>query len=261
MDSTTDSVESKSQASTKSIALYVTCLINSCRPEIAWDCVSLLESLGFRVDIPMDQSCCGQPGYNGGHDITALAQQQIACLEAFDYVVIPSGSCAGMIINHYPTLFDPHSEWARRSQELAQKTHELSDFLLKQGWAPKAKVTQTDAYEVNFSHHTSCSCRRETRSHGATEALLQRLNIPLVDFEEQEVCCGFGGSFSEKFSAISQRMALNKLEQIERSGGDTVVAADLGCLLHLEACAARLNKTTRFMHLAQVLKQHGGHSQ
>lgn len=256
MDREPHSSETGTSTNIKSVALYVTCLINSCRPEIAWDCVNLLKSLGFHVEVPMDQSCCGQPGYNGGHNVSSLAQQQIECLEPFDYVVIPSGSCAGMIINHYPSLFEPNSQWQQRSQKLAGKTYELSDFLLRQGWTPTRLSAGSESVPTRYSHHTSCSCRRETGSHGATQSLIEKLNVPIGQLKDQEVCCGFGGSFSEKFSAIAQRMALNKLECIESAGSDAVIAADLGCLLHLEACATVNKKPIKFLHLAQVLNQY-----
>lgn len=232
------------------VALYITCLVNTLRPQVAWDTIALLESLGMAVAVPEQQTCCGQPGYNNGHDVASLAKQQIIALEPFDWVVVPSGSCAGMIKNHYPTLFTGDVVWESRSENLSNKTFELSEFLVQNDWRPALNTTDSE----NWAHHTSCSCRRDVRTHQYTEALLQNNGTETVEFAEQEVCCGFGGTFSEKFSAIAERMATNKLQQIKDVGTTNVVSADLGCLMHLEKAAKSQGDNLTFKHLAEILQ-------
>ncbi|MGB3621020.1 MAG: (Fe-S)-binding protein [Ketobacter sp.] len=232
------------------VALYVTCLINALRPQAAHASLKLLGSLGLEVDVPLQQTCCGQPAYNGGHQEQArsVARHQIQVLEPYSRVVVPSGSCAGMLRNHYPSLFKTGDPWHQRAVDVAGKTHELSEFLLQEGWQPSAT-----ADPLAWAHHTSCSCRRETNSHLAAEQLLLQKGIPSSDFPEQEVCCGFGGAFSTKFDEISVRMGNNKLDQIESVHRFKVVSADFGCLMHLQGLADRQGRDLEFSHLAEVL--------
>ena len=245
------------KSSNLQVALYVTCLINTQRPKIAWDTVSLIESLGFTVEVPPTQTCCGQPSYNNGHCVIEAAKLQIKTLEPFDMIVVPSGSCAGMIKNHYPSVLNASKEWRSRSKSLAKKTFELSDFLLQQKWTPNPSIAQNNKAH-SIAHHTSCSCRRDTQTHHCADELLQRNGNQLKQFEEQEVCCGFGGTFSEKFSALSERMAQNKLDAIEAENTNTVVSADLGCLLHLEHINKKLKRPFKFLHLAEILRNGNG---
>ncbi len=234
------------------VALFVTCLVNSQRPAIGFAIVNLLEKAGFQVEVPADQTCCGQPGYNNGmiEDARKIAQWQIQVLEPYDWIVVPSGSCAGMISLHYAELFEHAPTWQTRARKLAAKTRELGAFLAEQD----LHIDPAPSTATTTAHHTSCSCRRETRSHQQCDQLLQTyLNEKLIPFQEQEVCCGFGGTFSAKFDAISARMGSLKLDQIEAAGARRVVSADLGCLLHLQGLALRQQRDLTFHHLAEVL--------
>jgi len=234
------------------VALYVTCLVNSQRPSVGFASLKLLEQAGFQVDVPAEQTCCGQPPYNNGmtDEARRIARVQIQALEPYDWIVVPSGSCAGMISVHYPHLFENDPAWRDRAQRVAAKTRELGAFLAEQGvrFAPGLDVQDT------LAHHTSCSCRRETRSHTQANALLKDcLQDELKPFKEPEVCCGFGGTFSAKFDAISARMGSQKLDNIEAAGAGTVISADLGCLLHLQGLALRQQRGLTFRHLSEVL--------
>ena len=236
------------------VALYVTCLVNSLRPSVGFACVTLLEQAGFKVEVPPDQTCCGQPGYNNGlrQEAQQIARLQIRVLEPYEWIVVPSGSCAGMISVHYPRLLADDPAWAERARRVADKTRELSAFLVEQGVtiAPAAQP------EPPSAHHTSCSCRRETRSHTQADSLLQGcLGQQLKPLKEAEVCCGFGGTFSAKFDALSARMGHQKLDDIEASGATRVISADLGCLLHLQGLALRQNRPLQFQHLAELLAE------
>lgn len=249
----------KENSASPVVALYVTCLVNGLRPQIGFACVQLIESLGFRVEVPLAQTCCGQPGYNGGQRDQArkVARHQIAILEQYDYVVIPSGSCTGMMTIHYPELLKDDPEWRKKAENLAAKTRELSQFLDEHHWqstGPQNASHRSTDHSECWAHHTSCSCRRETRSHQTADRLLEQAGYRLMAFKDQEVCCGFGGSFSAKFEPLSCTMGQNKLKHVTECNAGGVVSADLGCLLQLETLAG--NSTLKFRHLAELLAAH-----
>lgn len=242
------------------VALFVTCLVNSLRPGVAHACIQILENAGFRVEVPPAQTCCGQPGYNNGQLEAArkVAQLQIQALEPFAWVVVPSGSCAGMISQHYPRLLANDAKWQQRAQSLAAKTLEFSAFLHRHriGLAPPAaSPARPPALDSRpTAHHTSCSCRRETRSHEQADQLLQqKLGEQLRPFAEAEVCCGFGGTFAAKFTAISARLGTTKLDLMQAAGATRITSADLGCLLHLQGLARQQQRPLEFLHLAEIL--------
>lgn len=238
------------------VALYVTCLVNSLRPEIGFACVRLIESLGFAVEVPSGQTCCGQPGYNGGHSSQArqVAKVQLRALEDFEHIVVPSGSCAGMIITHYPKLFANDPVWLPRAEAVAARTRELCQFLVEHHWQPADSENPSQQSEKPaWAYHTSCSCRRETHSHEMGAELLTVAGCKLAHMKDQEVCCGFGGTFSAKFDALSRRMGQNKLNAAAQCGADGITAADLGCLLQLQSLD---NDAFEFRHIAEVLVDH-----
>ena len=243
------------------VALYVTCLVDSLRPEIGFACVKLIESLGFAVEVPSGQTCCGQPGYNGGHwpQARQVAKVQIQALEGFEYIVVPSGSCAGMIINHYPKLFADDPIWLPRAERVATRTRELCQFLVEQQWQTKVskQVNQQHppTHQMTWAYHTSCSCRRETRSHLMGAQLLTEVGVKLGPIKDQEVCCGFGGTFAAKYDVLSRRMGQNKLHAAKECGANGVTAADLGCLLQLQSLDEH---AFEFRHIAEVLADQVG---
>ncbi|TAM47341.1 MAG: (Fe-S)-binding protein [Gammaproteobacteria bacterium] len=234
------------------VGLFVTCLVDLMRPRIGFAALKLLRAAGADVVVPRAQTCCGQPGYNAGDNAGArnlalkLAREFADC----DYVVTPSGSCAGMIRVHYPALFreDAHAGDIGR---LAEKTCELTDFL--------ARVARLERVPGDFTgtlaYHDSCSGLRELGVKTQPRALLARMpGVRLIEMAESETCCGFGGTFSVKFGDIATRMADNKCQNIKASGADAVAAGDLGCLLHIEGRLRRLGDTqTRVLHVAEVL--------
>ncbi len=242
----------KPQFSQSKVALYVTCLANSLRPEIAMASVELLESLGIDVVVPQDQTCCGQPSYNGGHreDALAIAKHQISILYQYDSVVFPSGSCCGMIKNHYPILLSQDATWSVKAAELGEKCFDLSEYLFRNGWVPANKHPEADQ---SWGYHTSCSILRETRSQQFARELLSSCGLMLKELPDNEVCCGFGGAFSAKFGDISHRMGENKLSTLSQNNIVNLVSSDLGCLLHLSSLSTSLNSRVEYKHVAEVL--------
>jgi L-lactate dehydrogenase complex protein LldE len=233
------------------VGLLVTCLADMFRPEIGFAAVKLLEQAGCDVEVPA-QSCCGQPAYNAGdpQDAAALAKNVVAAFEAFDYLVVPSGSCGGMIRVHYPRLLRDEPAWAARADALAAKTHELFSFLVNvRGLTIVEAECQADA-----AYHDSCSSLREMGVEREPRLLLKTVRgLNVRDLSEKETCCGFGGFFSVKYPELSARMADDKIADAKASGAKLILAGDLGCLLHLAGRLSRRGEAMQVRHAAEVL--------
>ena len=234
------------------VGLFVTCLVDLVRPQVGFAAVKLLEQAGCDVEIPPTQTCCGQPAWNAGADRHAsdIARQVIATFENFDYVVAPSGSCAGMIKRHYPEIFEKDAPWLSRARALAAKTHELMSFLVRE--------RDVSAVAAKFSgsvcYHDSCSSRREMGVTSEPRTLLASVEgLTIKELPDTQTCCGFGGLFSVKYPEISERIADSKLADVTASGADTLVGGDLGCLLHLSGRMKRQGITLEVRHAAEVL--------
>lgn len=233
----------------RDVALFVTCLADLMRPTVAQASLQLLQDAGCRVSVPRAQTCCGQPGYNSGDYRSAaeIARQVIERFEGFDYVVLPSGSCAGMMVRHYPKLLE--GIWRERALEFARRVYELSDFLLRVcDYQPRPGGSK-----ATVTYHDGCAGLRELGIRQQPRELLARAGIELRELQRPEVCCGFGGTFCAKMPDISADMADRKLSDIHDTGADTVLAGDLGCLLALAGRARRCNNATHFRHFAEIL--------
>jgi L-lactate dehydrogenase complex protein LldE len=227
------------------VGLFRTCLVDLVRPGIALAAVKLLEDAGCDVDVPPAQTCCGQPAWNSGADKHAadIARQVVDAFEGYDYVVVPSGSCAGMIRKHYAQALknDP------RALRLAAKTHELTAFLVNVRGVKGVAAKRAG----RACYHDSCSSLREMKVHDEPRALLKSVEgLTLAELTDSEVCCGFGGLFAVKYPEISRRMGDDKAADALATGADTLISGDLGCLLHLQR---RLGKRMRVRHIAEVL--------
>jgi len=235
------------------VGLFVTCLVDLMRPRIGFAALKLLEGAGFEVEVPATQTCCGQPGWNSGErsSARALAEKLIAEFERFDYVVVPSGSCAGMIKVHYAEVFAGEGAWLARVERLAATTWELSDFLVN--------VARLDRVPGDFhgaiTYHDSCSGLRELGVKEQPRRLLAYMpGVALREMKNCEECCGFGGTFSIKFGDVSAAIAESKCENIAASGADSVVLGDLGCMLNIEGRLRRRgDERTRVLHIAELL--------
>lgn len=239
------------------VGLFVTCLVDLMRPRIGFAALRLLQAAGFEAVVPTTQTCCGQPGYNSGDEkaAKALALKFLQEFKNFDYIVAPSGSCAGMIRVHYPKLFKNDATLYTDFQRLAERTYELSDFLTK-----IAKLEKMPGqYSGSLTYHDSCAGLRELHVQAQPRALLAKMpGVQLTEMQEATTCCGFGGTFSVKFGDIATRMADKKCAHITQTGADAIVAGDLGCLLHIEGRLRRRGDlTTRVLHIAEVLAGDG----
>jgi L-lactate dehydrogenase complex protein LldE len=235
------------------VGLFVTCLVDLMRPRIGFAAIRLLEAAGCQVVVPGRQTCCGQPGYNSGDRTSAraLARKLLDEFEGLDYVVVPSGSCAGMIRTHYPELFADDAGVQARLERLGARTHELTDFL--------ANVARLDRvpglFEGTATYHDSCAGLRELGIKAQPRALLAKVpGLALKEMNEAETCCGFGGTFAVKFGEISTHIAERKCANIAASGAGAVVLGDLGCMLNIEGRLRRRGDTkTKVLHVAEML--------
>jgi L-lactate dehydrogenase complex protein LldE len=235
------------------VGLFVTCLVDLMRPSIGFAALKLLESAGCEVVVPGTQTCCGQPGYNAGDrsSALALARKVLAEFEGCEYLVAPSGSCAGMIRTHYPELFRDAPAELERARRLCERTYELTDFLVN-----VAKLDRVPGrFDGTVTYHDSCSGLRELGVKAQPRALLAKVpGLALKEMSEAETCCGFGGAFAVKFGEISTHIAERKCANIAESGADAVVLGDLGCMLNIEGRLRRRGDAkTKVLHVAELL--------
>jgi L-lactate dehydrogenase complex protein LldE len=235
------------------VALFVTCLVDLFRPSVGFAAAKLLEDAGCDVFVPV-QTCCGQPAYNSGDRALAkaLARQAIEAFAGYDYIVAPSGSCAAMLAKHYPGLFADDPNLAGRANEFAAKVHELASFLTE-----IRGVEAVDArFERRVTFHDSCSGLRELGIAAQPRTLLQSVEgLELIEMEECDTCCGFGGTFAIKFGELSAAIVERKVENIEASGVPVVLAGDLGCLMNMAGKLAREGSLIELRHFAEVLAE------
>jgi L-lactate dehydrogenase complex protein LldE len=234
------------------VALFVTCLVDLWRPSVGFAAIRLLEEVGCLVEVPRAQTCCGQPAYNTGDRATAreLARGIIDAFIGYDYVVAPSGSCAGMLRLHLPSLFADDPNQRVRADALGAKTHELTSFLVD--------VLRVDALPVrpdagSVTYHDGCSGLRELGVKDQPRRLLRSVGARVVEMAEPEICCGFGGTFCVKYPEISVRMVSDKARDIAATGAPTVLAGDLGCLLNIAGRLSREGRPVAARHVAEVL--------
>jgi L-lactate dehydrogenase complex protein LldE len=234
------------------VSLFVPCLMNSLLPRAAEACALVLSRLGCKVDYPPDQTCCGQPAFNSGlwEEARQVARHCVKAFQASDAVVLPSGSCASMIRNHYSTLFADNPRELEEAKRLAARTYEFSEFIVHR----LKKVDVGAAFPIKVTYHDSCHLNRELRINSEPRALLRAVKgLELIEMNEPDRCCGFGGSFSIKFPEISVAMARRKLQSIKESGAGAVTAGDPGCLVHLMGAAHRAGDNIKVLHLAEIL--------
>ena len=239
------------------VALFVTCLADALRPRLGFAALQLLEQAGCDVEVPRAQTCCGQPAFNSGDTAggAALARRMIAAFEGYEYVVTPSGSCAGMIRAHYTEALADDPAWLPRAQALAARTHELLSFLVDQrGWRPEGVALPATA-----TYHDSCSGLRELGILQQPRALLRGVDgLQMRPLTGNDVCCGFGGTFCIKYPAIADAIVGEKAAAIEATGADLLLGGDLGCLMNMAGSLHRRGSRVRAFHAAEILAGMGG---
>jgi L-lactate dehydrogenase complex protein LldE len=234
------------------VGLFVTCLVDLFRPTVGFAAVKLIEAAGCDVAVPKAQTCCGQPAYNSGdrRDAAAIARQVIAAFEPFDHVVAPSGSCTGMIKEHYPLLLAGDASWQKRAEALAAKTFELVSFLVD----VRGMASVDAAFDGTVTYHDSCSGLRELGIREQPRRLLGSVRgLTLAELKDADVCCGFGGTFSIKYPDISNAIVEEKTAAVAAAGAGTLLAGDLGCLMNMAGKLRRQGIPVHVRHVAEVL--------
>jgi L-lactate dehydrogenase complex protein LldE len=238
------------------VGLFVTCLVDLYRPSVGFAAIRLLEQAGCQVEVPRAQTCCGQPAYNSGDRATArdLAAGILDAFGGYDYVVAPSGSCAGMLKSHLPYLFEGDPNLRARADRLAERTFELISFLVD---VRGLKLPPRSPPPGTFTYHDGCSGLRELGVKDQPRRLLTDVGARVVEMAEPEICCGFGGTFCVKYPEISGRMVTDKVRDIGTTQADTVLAGDLGCLLNIAGRLWREGVRLDARHIAEVLVEGG----
>lgn len=234
------------------VALFVTCLVDLHRPTVGFAAIRLLEQAGCQVEVPRAQTCCGQPAYNSGDRATArdIARGVLDAFSGYDYVVVPSGSCGGMLKHHLPGLFEDDPNLRARADALGARTHELVEFL--------TDVRGVDAVAASYpgtvTYHDACAGLRELGVKAQPRRLLRTVEgLSIAEMADPEVCCGFGGTFCVKYPDISTRMVQDKAADVAATGAATLLAGDMGCLLNMAGRLHREGSPVQVRHVAEVL--------
>jgi L-lactate dehydrogenase complex protein LldE len=234
------------------VSLFVTCIVDQLFPRVGMAMAEVLERVGYEVDFPEAQTCCGQPAFNSGfrNEARDVARHFLSVFSGSDYVVVPSGSCATMISHHFAELFPKEPKMLEAVLAMAPRVLEFSSFLVD-----VAGVDDVGArLDEVVTYHDSCHALRELKIKDGPRRLLRRVRgLELREMDIAEECCGFGGTFSVKFDEVSGSMARTKIDSVVRTGASAVVSIDSSCLMQLQGALSRSGLPIRTMHLAEVL--------
>ncbi len=234
------------------VGLYVTCLVDLFRPVVGFAALKLLDEAGCDAEVPLQQTCCGQPAWNSGdrRQAKALALQVMTHFEEFDYVVAPSGSCAAMLKVHYPELFKDRPRELERARNFAAKVYELVSFLVEVRGLQKVEAD----FIGRITYHDACAGLREMGIKSQPRQLLTAMDgLELVELADTQSCCGFGGTFSVKYPEISEAMVAKKTADVLATKTETLLAGDLGCLMNMAGRLSREGRLIEVRHVAEVL--------
>jgi L-lactate dehydrogenase complex protein LldE len=234
------------------VSLFVTCIVDQLFPKVGMAMAGVLERLGYSVDFPEAQTCCGQPAFNSGYRAEArtVARHFLKTFESSECIVVPSGSCTAMVTHHFADLFHKEPETLTRVHALEKRTWEFSSFLTEIAGVEDVGARFDDV--VTF--HDGCHALRELGIRSAPRRLLAHVRgLELREMQPAEECCGFGGTFSVKFAELSGAMVRTKIDAIAATGAHTVVSLDPSCLMQIQGALSRAGSSVRTMHLAEVL--------
>ena len=233
------------------VSIFIPCFIDQLYPQVGFNMVKVLEKAGCMVQYNTNQTCCGQPAFNAGFrgEAKEVCSKFIKDFSDAEYIVAPSASCVGFIRNYYPSLFN-NSSVHNNVKALAERTFELSEFLVN--------VLQVDDLGASFpakaTYHDSCAALRECKIKNEPRQLLSKVKgLELVEMNDNETCCGFGGTFAVKFDTISVAMADQKITNAATTNAEYIISTDMSCLMHLEGCIKHKGSGLKVLHLADVL--------
>jgi L-lactate dehydrogenase complex protein LldE len=236
----------------KPVTLFIQCLVDGMYPEVGEAVVRLFENLNIPVDIPIDQTCCGQPAFNSGYrrEASIAARRFIEIFEKARVIVCPSGSCVDMVKHQYPFLFKDDPAWQRRALAVSHKIFELTEYIVD-----VLKIEDVGAsFEGTVTYHDSCHLLRNLGVADQPRKLIAKVRgAKLIEMENAQKCCGFGGLFSVKFPDISTAILEEKVAYIIAARADAVVGCDISCLMNIEGMLKRKNVSIKTLHIAQLL--------
>jgi L-lactate dehydrogenase complex protein LldE len=236
------------------VALFVTCLADGVVPEVAKATVRVLERLGVTVEMPWAQTCCGQMHVNSGYPREAipLVRNHISAFDGYDAIVAPSGSCTAAVRHQHADVarLAGDDDLVQAAEAVAAKTYELSEYVID-----VLGVTDVGAYFPHrVTYHPTCHSLRLLRVGDKPVRLLREVaGIDLVELPDAEQCCGFGGTFALKNSAVSGAMLADKVTAIRATGASICAAGDASCLLHIGGGLSRLDTGIGTRHIAEIL--------
>jgi L-lactate dehydrogenase complex protein LldE len=233
------------------VQIFVPCFIDQLYPQVAFNMVKVLEKAGCKVRYNNNHTCCGQPAFNAGFwgEAKEVCSKFLKDFESADYIVAPSASCIGFVRNYYEKLFENTSQHSR-AKKIGNRAFELSDFLVN--------VLQVDDLGASFhgkaTYHDSCAALRECKLKQEPRQLLSKVKgLELVEMNDVETCCGFGGTFAVKFEPISIAMGDQKITNAVTTGAEYIISTDMSCLMHIDGCNKHKKAGLQVLHLADVL--------
>lgn len=233
------------------VQIFVPCFIDQLYPEVAFNMVKVLKKAGCTVHYNTAQTCCGQPAFNAGFhgEAKEVCTKFLQDFEGADYIVAPSASCVGFVKNYYKQVFE-NSAHKTQAAKTAERIFEFSDFLVN-----ILKETNFGAVlNEKATYHDSCAALRECKIKNEPRQLLNNVaGLELIEMNDVETCCGFGGTFAVKFEPISIAMGNQKINNASDTGASVLISTDMSCLMHIDGCAKHEGKPMRMMHLADVL--------
>ncbi len=236
----------------KTITLFIQCLVDSLYPEVGQAMVTLFKKLDIPFEIPLNQTCCGQPAFNSGYrkEAAKAAKRFIEIFENAEIIVCPSGSCVDMVKHQYPILFKDGSLWQERAKAVSRKIFELTEYLVD-----VFEVEDVGArFQGKITYHDSCHLFRNLGVADQPRKLISHVSgIQMIEMKDSEKCCGFGGTFSVKYPDISTAILEEKVDNIIATGADAVVGCDISCLMNIQGMLTRRNSPVKALHIAQIL--------
>ena len=233
------------------VQIFIPCFVDQLYPDTAFNMVKVLEKAGCKVSYNANQTCCGQPAFNAGFwdESKAVCSKFLKDFSSSDYIVTPSASCTGFVRNYYSKLFD-NSSLHNEVKDLGKRLYEFSEFMVD-----VLKIEDVGAkFEGKATYHDSCAALRECKIKEAPRKLLSKVQgLELVEMNDVETCCGFGGTFAVKFDAISVAMADQKITNALETGAQYIISTDLSCLMHIDGVIKNKSLNLRTLHIADVL--------
>jgi L-lactate dehydrogenase complex protein LldE len=233
------------------VQIFVPCFIDQLYPDVAFNMVKVLKKAGCTVNYNQNQTCCGQPAFNAGFhgEAKEVCTKFLQDFEGSDYIVAPSASCVGFVKNYYAQLFE-NSAYKSQAEKTAKRIYEFSDFLVN--------ILQKDDFGASLpgkaTYHDSCAALRECHLKSEPRQLLSKVaGLELVEMNDVETCCGFGGTFAVKFEPISVAMGDQKVDHAAATGAEYLISTDMSCLMHIDGCAKHKGTDIKMLHLADVL--------